>query len=397
MRNYKNIDRIFQENLKDYEVFPPNRSWNSIEKNLQSSKVKRRIPYWLKISSVAALLIFFFSVGTIYFIPSNNFAKSLFNKIKPNVDSEGVENKEDTPVKMLEKTKATKIIQLSESAEEVIASDYSELEEDGIVGLNETNETSIKNFSNQFLLTDAKNYPLKNKNKNIKKREISNRITVATIYAPIYINSMGDGSGIDSQFKDNNASGSSSYSYGVKFAYQLNNKFSVQSGINMINLGLRTNDVYFTPGVSTLGFSNLSAIPLASKPGSLKEAQLGLDSKGSVNQVFGYVEIPVEIKYNVSDGKLGVNVVGGFSTLLLNKDEVFVETNNFTQSIGSSNNLRSINFSGNFGVDLDYSIRKNLFINVSPMFKIQTNTFSKNAGSVQPYYLGVYTGLNYKF
>ena len=397
MRNYKNIDRIFQENLKDYEVFPPNRSWNSIEKNLQSSKVKRRIPYWLKISSVAALLIFFFSVGTIYFIPSNNFAKSLFNKIKPNVDSEGVENKEDTPVKMLEKTKATKIIQLSESAEEVIASDYSELEEDGIVGLNETNETSIKNFSNQFLLTDAKNYPLKNKNKNIKKREISNRITVATIYAPIYINSMGDGSGIDSQFKDNNASGSSSYSYGVKFAYQLNNKFSVQSGINMINLGLRTNDVYFTPGVSTLGFSNLSANPLASKPGSLKEAQLGLDSKGSVNQVFGYVEIPVEIKYNVSDGKLGVNVVGGFSTLLLNKDEVFVETNNFTQSIGSSNNLRSINFSGNFGVDLDYSIRKNLFINVSPMFKIQTNTFSKNAGSVQPYYLGVYTGLNYKF
>ena len=118
MRNYKNIDRIFQENLKDYEVFPPNRSWNSIEKNLQSSKVKRRIPYWLKISSVAALLIFFFSVGTIYFIPSNNFAKSLFNKIKPNVDSEGVENKEDTPVKMLEKTKATKINQLSESAEE---------------------------------------------------------------------------------------------------------------------------------------------------------------------------------------------------------------------------------------------------------------------------------------
>ena len=397
MRDYKNIDRIFQENLKDYEVFPPNRAWNSIEKNLQPSKVKRRIPYWLKISSVAALLIFFFSVGTIYFIPSNNFAKSLFNKIKPNVDSEGVENKEDTPVKVLEKTKATKIIQLSESAEEIIASDFSEVEDDGISDLNDTNETSIKNSSNQFLLADAKNYPLKNKNKNINKREISNRITVATIYAPIYINSMGDGSGIDSQFKDNNASGSSSYSYGVKFAYQLNNKFSVQSGINMINLGLRTNDVYFTPGVSTLGFSNLSANPLASKPGSLKESQLGLDSKGSVNQVFGYVEIPVEIKYNVSDGKLGVNVVGGFSTLLLNKDEVFVETNNFTQSIGSSNNLRSINFSGNFGVDLDYSIRKNLFINVSPMFKIQTNTFSKNAGSVQPYYLGVYTGLNYKF
>ena len=118
---------------------------------------------------------------------------------------------------------------------------------------------------------------------------------------------------------------------------------------------------------------------------------------GSLNQVFGYVEIPVEIKYSVSDGKLGVNLVGGFSTLLLNKDEVFVETNSFTQSLGSSNNLREINFSGNLGVDVDYLINKNLFINISPMFKIQTNTFSKNSGSVQPFYLGVYTGLNYKF
>ena len=86
-----------------------------------------------------------------------------------------------------------------------------------------------------------------------------------------------------------------------------------------------------------------------------------------------------------------------FSTLLLNRDEVFVEMNNFSQSLGSSNNLRSVNFSGNIGLDLDYSIRKNLYINVSPMFKVQTNTFSKNSGSIQPYYLGVYTGLNYKF
>jgi len=396
VRDYKNIDRIFQENLKDYEVFPPNRAWNSIEKKLQPTKVKRRIPYWLKISSVAALLIFFFSVGTIYFIPTNNFAKNLFNKNKSNSAIEDTENEEVADSEVTKNSKATKTIKLSERAEEPVANS-NEVADDEIADLSENNETLTNNSLNQFSLIDANNYPLENKKNKTKKSVIPNRITVATIFAPIYLNSLGDGSSINSQFENSNASGNSSYSYGVKFAYKLNNKFSVQSGINMINLGLRTNDVYFTPGVATLGFSNLSANPLAGKSSSLKDAQLGLDSKGSVNQVFGYVEIPVEIKYNVSNGKLGVNVVGGFSTLLLNKDEVFVETNEFTQSLGSSNNLRSINFSGNFGVDLDYSIRKNLFINVSPMFKIQTNTFSKNAGSVQPYYLGVYTGLNYKF
>jgi hypothetical protein len=121
------------------------------------------------------------------------------------------------------------------------------------------------------------------------------------------------------------------------------------------------------------------------------------ENKGTLDQVFGYVEIPVELKYSVTEGKLGVNVVGGFSTLLLNKDEIFIRTDNLTQSLGASNNLRSVNFSGNIGLDVDYLINKNLFINVSPMLKVQTNTFSKNAGSFQPYYLGVYTGLNYKF
>jgi hypothetical protein len=70
---------------------------------------------------------------------------------------------------------------------------------------------------------------------------------VATIFAPIYFNSFGDGSGVDAQFRDNSSSGNSSYSYGVKVAYQLTNKFSLQSGVNLINLGLTTNNIYVTP------------------------------------------------------------------------------------------------------------------------------------------------------
>jgi hypothetical protein len=262
----------------------------------------------------------------------------------------------------------------------------------------------LKKSENNFLFKDAKNLPLsKFADKEISKKEIAeSKFTVATIFAPIYFSSFGEGSGIDAQFKDNPSSGNSSYSYGVKVAYRLTNKFSVQSGVNLINLGLTTNNIYVTPGVAVVSFSNLSANPVLARSAdiaTLKDNALNSDdtSGGSLNQVFGYVEIPVEIKYSVADGKFGINLVGGFSTLLLNRDEVFVETNSFSQSLGSSNNLRSINFSGNIGLDIDYSLYKNLFINVSPMFKMQTNTFSKNSGSIQPYYLGVYTGLNYKF
>lgn len=402
MKDLKNIDRLFQENLKDFEVSPPNEAWDSIENRLIPRPHKKGIPFWLKISGIAALFILFFSVGTFYFLPKNDFSKKII--LEKNSSPE-ISNQKDTTttISVEEKLKAMQKVVTALSEE------LAEIENNGIstakADENPSEETVLNKKSlNGFLLADTKGLPISNfSDKEISKKEINeSKFSVATIFAPIYFSSFGEGSGIDAQFKDNSSSGNSSYSYGVKVAYQLTNKFSLQSGVNLINLGLTTNNIYVTPGVAVVGFSNLSANPILARGAdisTLKENALNSDdlSGGSLNQVFGYVEIPVEVKYSVTDGKFGINLVGGFSTLLLNRDEVFVETSSFTQSLGSSNNLRSINFSGNIGLDIDYSIYRNLFINVSPMFKVQTNTFSKNSGSIQPYYLGVYTGLNYKF
>jgi len=394
VRDLKNIDRLFQENLKDFEVSPPAKAWNAIEKQLAKPSKKRYIPIWAKISSIAALFALLFSVGTIYFLPTSNLSKNLFpkeNKLPEVIEIKDLET--TTTLATTKKTKINSTIELDNN--------------NGIANLNTSIEdvkenpieapNNLKKESSNYYLADAVNLPLhKNTIDKVATKDFLNgKLTVATIFAPIYINSFGDGSGVDSQFKENPTSGNSSYSYGVKIAYKLNNKFSVQSGVNLINLGYTTGGIYVTQGTSVIGFSNLSSNPNLGKSENISSKEN--DNSGSLNQVFGYVEIPIEVKYNVVNGKLGLNVVGGFSTLLLNKDEVFIETNNFTQSLGSSNNLRSVNFSGNIGLDVDYAIYKNLFINISPMFKVQTNTFSKNSGSIQPYYLGVYTGINYKF
>lgn len=403
MRNFINIDRLFQENLKDFEVSPPSKTWDSIENTLDGIPKKRKFPFWLKISSVAVLLILFFSVGTIYFLPRNEFSKNFL--FKKNTNREILTLKDTTAViiSVEEKLKAIQKAVTALNQELAKIENSNNFTAKAEENFTEKTDLSPKS-SNSFLFTDTKNSLLSNfAEKDISKKEITEgKFSVATIFAPIYFSTFGEGSGVDAQFKNNPSSGNSSFSYGVKVAYQLTNKFSLQSGVNLINLGLTTNNIYVTPGVTVVGFSNLSANPFLARReniSKLKENTLNGDelSTGSLNQVFGYVEIPVEVKYNVTDGKFGINLVGGFSTLLLNRDEVFVETNGFSQSLGSSNNLRPLNFSGNIGLDIDYSIYKNLFINVSPMFKMQTSTFSRNSGSIQPYYLGVYTGLNYKF
>ena len=402
MRDFKNIDRIFQENLKDFEVDPPYKTWAAIDKKLNNNPKKRSIPFWAKISSIAALLVLFFSVGSIYFIPQNNFTKNVFPK-KDNTQKTISEKDSSINVAANSDLKKVKkpslkgrVIPLKAIKDDLILNENSE----SLASTSKLEEQTISQKSaNNFSLIDIDNLVYEGVNNDIIPTISDNKFTVATIFAPIYFNSFGSGSGTDAQFNNNQTSGNTSYAYGVKVAYKLNNKFSVQSGVNMINLGHRTNNVYVTPGVAVVSLANISSLPISARSADLSKEIINSTNENSanLNQVFGYLEIPVELKYNVTEGKIGINLVGGFSTLLLNKDEVFVETNTFSQSLGNSNNLRSVNFSGNFGLDVDYSIYKNVYINVSPMFKVQTNTFSKTSGSIQSYYLGVYTGLNYKF
>ena len=121
------------------------------------------------------------------------------------------------------------------------------------------------------------------------------------------------------------------------------------------------------------------------------------DASGSLDQTLGYVEIPMELKYNISQNKIGVNVLGGFSTYFLYRNQVSLTSFGKTTTLGEASNINSLNFSGNLGLDFDYSISKKLYLNISPMFKYQFNTFSRNSGGFQPYYLGIYSGLNFRF
>lgn len=53
----KNLDRLFQEQFRDYEVAPPDHVWPAIEAELNRKKKRRVIPLWYKLSGVAALLV----------------------------------------------------------------------------------------------------------------------------------------------------------------------------------------------------------------------------------------------------------------------------------------------------------------------------------------------------
>ena len=62
MSERKNIDRLFQEKFKDFEVNPPQEAWANIEAKLDEKKKRRVIPFWWKLSGVAAVFLIGFLI-----------------------------------------------------------------------------------------------------------------------------------------------------------------------------------------------------------------------------------------------------------------------------------------------------------------------------------------------
>lgn len=73
MKDKKNIDRLFQERFKDFEVFPKEKVWKNIKRELQSRKKRRVIvlPFWSKIAGVAAVIAILMLIGNGLFFNSN--------------------------------------------------------------------------------------------------------------------------------------------------------------------------------------------------------------------------------------------------------------------------------------------------------------------------------------
>ncbi|QLE01158.1 outer membrane beta-barrel protein [Galbibacter sp. BG1] len=232
--------------------------------------------------------------------------------------------------------------------------------------------------------------------------------------APIYYNSLSEGSPISRDFSNNSKEGKVNMSYGINVAYNVSKRLSIRSGVNSVNMSYATNDIEFAPVAIATSSSNdqLSNITFKSAENSIRvtnskapnfndisefESKSENISEGDINQKFGYLEVPMELKYRLIDRKLGLNVIGGFSSLFLTDNEVSLETNNLSNEVGEANNLNDLSFSTNIGLGLDYQLSNQFLLNLEPMFKYQLNTFSREDGGFSPYILGVYTGISFKF
>jgi hypothetical protein len=239
-----------------------------------------------------------------------------------------------------------------------------------------------------------------------------NRWEVSPNVGPVYYSSFGNGSSLDPTFADNTQSGDVNFSYGAAVSYAISEKLSLRTGISNVNLSYSTGDVELGTGptsvaLKSVNYGNASGQVLtAVDKGSLRpnpEGGFGVitpkagGAEAFINQKIRYYEVPMELKYALLDNKFGINMIGGFSTLFLGNSEVSVEAGDFRSVLGEANNLNSLSFTTNIGLGFDYKISNRLKFNIEPIFKYQLNPYSDSSVDFNPFYMGVYTGLSFKF
>jgi hypothetical protein len=422
MKDYKNIDRLFQEKFRDFESLPPERVWNHIENNMNPKPITNQRNMWIWFSGIAVGL-------TLLFVFNNPFNSFL---APTNELNSVVDNENSTPLKPQAETETTTDVDFNLKNMLSVpinkGNNHDSFETNSISSNSKTNlkfpilksnnPFKVDNQSKDFVLGKSNKKEVLFSSKNHSGTEslteteaLSNSDanpdkgwSVSTVAAPVYLSSFNkDASALDSQMDANEKQGKISTAYGVQVAYQFNKRFSIQSGVHIVDFAYSTNDIYLASNNPISRFSNInyddtkSLISTISTNPSTFSKSSDLSEKGNLTQVYGYIEIPLEAKYRLNaDDDLGINIIGGFSTLLLNKNEIYVETSDFTNKVGEASNLNSLNFSGNLGVELEYKVYKNVNFNLVPMFKIQTHTLN-NTNAFKPYSVGLYSGLNLRF
>lgn len=422
-KSNKHIDRIFQEAFKEFEVQPPQSSWQHIESHLTQPK-RRFTPLliFLKYAAIITAGLFIFGLGALYqdfrspaesqkhlySSETKDFKKTSFGI---NANQKFAKTYTEGPsilsqdLSLIFITMASKIDETERRNNQTINSVKQRIAKK--MNFSAFNSHSIVqsdvDFETQMLLFNRQQ--LRKKSVPKSKPENFNSWVVNPQIAPIYAGSLNNSNTLNEGYSSHKSE--IDMAYGVKIAYQVTPKLSVRTGVNQVNMNYMTNDIVQTLYTPTYATSNIKSISSTAKhkfmpvdyaQRATSDSNIPFNySVGYLNQSMGFLEVPLEIEYQVIDKKIGFHLAAGASTLFLNENQVSFHTEKSATYVGETANINKTSFSANIGFGVDYNFTEQWSLNVEPNFKYQVNTFSANSTGAQPYYFGVFSGVKFRF
>ena len=473
MKQKKNIDQLFNERFANHQADPASHVWDKIQARLEKDKKDRVIAIWWRTAGVAASLALIFSLAGLL---DNTQSNSIVEQQPEVKNNSTPSTKIDKAVEINLRQDNTRVATTNKDAQNQTITPQIEVNDNKtskneIIVLNKPKNAVAKLAVKKDAGVPAKNLgvavvkpnnsPVISENKEIintevvvptgsstviaalenispegaekqsifdaikeqeqleSKEAVANNTTpqenlweIAPNIAPVYYNTLSQGSSIDASFADNSQSGDVNISYGIGVRYALSDRLKIRSGINNVALSYSTADIELGDGPVSAALRNINynrdgIVVIAQDLGTFssqnQDGTFGeitpkaTNGEAFINQNISYYEVPLELSYSLFDSAFGLDIIGGVSTLLLGNNEVSVTAGSYNEVLGSANNLSSLSFATNIGLGLHYKMSSKFRLNIEPMFKYQLNPYTDSSVSYKPYYLGVYTGLSFRF
>jgi opacity protein-like surface antigen len=432
-----NIDVLFRNGLKNYEVLPPPEVWDNIRPAIR----KQQQPYIiLRAAATIAVLI---SLGFLAYEWSNQFSNGLVTNPVPQSSEPGSPSAVIPEATLLVDAGRIKAPVTFYTTQPAIASENIVKEEEivvtaenvaypllpggftdansrstrsDLIALNSTrtNDINVEEYTPLYL----PEIPVNNK---------TERWTIAALVSPTYMSSFHTG---ENAVADQLVSAEQpivSYAGGVALSYKVSKRFSVQSGLYYSSYGnkltgitsfagfqnydqmksnhnfeiLTTNGTVYTSNSDIYLIDKISDNRMAAyyDKSSFDPAKASLQYlDNSLRQNLSYLELPVILRYKLVDRAVDFNIVGGLSSNLLVNNSVYTSLDGGKYEVGKTEGLNTITFSSSLGMGMEYSFTENLSLNLEPTFRYYLNPFSNITGmKIHPYSFGIFSGLSYKF
>jgi opacity protein-like surface antigen len=426
-----NIDIVFRNGLKDFEVLPPQDVWDNIQPVIRK---KQRPLVLLRAAAMFAVLV---SLSFLAYRFSREIPQGLENPVMavnpesyapaPQIVTFSAPDDEISQNSRLSSISAV----TDDQAVEPVATNNIVASVQNLDGPMEPNELKGKtNNEAGFLALNYQRSGYIDLNEegsldlpdNTTRKE-PNRWSISALISPTYQASLA--SGENEAVSQAMASEKTvlSYSGGLALSYKITRRFSIQSGLYYSAIGKEltgiaaysgfedhfytkgspnfmvltsngpvytsNNDIFLTDGLSTdriqTSYNNNVFDPV-------KESLTYLDN--SIRQSFSYLELPVILRYKVVDKALDFNIIGGLSSNLLVNNSVYASSNGTRTEVGTTDGMNLITL----GMGMEYNFSNNLSLNLEPTFRYYINPFNEIPGmKIHPYSFGIFSGISYKF
>jgi hypothetical protein len=434
-----NIDLVFRNGLRDFEVLPPPEVWDNIHPVI---KVKK--PQFIFLRAAATVVIVVTLSFLAYFInrdtPSgieNSFTALNINLYPPiTIVTEGTSptlvTAVNPPVDFTSGTTTAIVAEANYSGDNNSGLINDDAEIPGSDN-SETRQIAVNNRKSQASLgaaygnTSVINLTEPKYTTELGKIKSPDKWSVGALASPTYYSRLNTESNDLSKQLQESEQSVISYSVGAAISYKINKRFSVQTGLYYSSMGQDLGQINSFSGFqkydNTKGPNNFEILTSSGRV-MTSNPDVFLNASGPVERIqtvftndvfdpekanlqymdnnliqnFSYLELPVVLRYKFIDKAMDFNLIGGISYNLLVNNDVYAVVKGEKYSVGETMGLNPLTLSSSIGMGMEYNFSGKLSLNIEPTFRYYINPFKEiTTADSHPFSFGIFSGVSYKF